>query len=130
MVYTARIGHPSPHALDITRKSGDAFGKVFAPSWEILLEALATFDALKGRDPRDEWVLRHTRLAWWRYVPKYLEEMRASYRHNRAMWDDLLARERVVLTCYCTDPDRCHRTILAAAILPRLGATYLGEEAP
>lgn len=52
--------------------------------------------------------------------------MRSSYRANRAAWDALLQRERVTLCCYCTDPARCHRVVLAR-ILVRLGATYEGE---
>lgn len=47
--------------------------------------------------------------------------------NNPGAWRALLARPRVVLACYCADPERCHRTILARDILPKLGATYRGE---
>ena len=73
---------------------------------------------------------RELELAAWRvYVPAFLEEMRASYRRHRVAWERLLARDRVVLACACKAPERCHRTILATAILPKLGAVYAGERA-
>ena len=43
-----------------------------------------------------------------------------------AAWTALLACERVVLCCYCTDPERCHRSLLAR-ILGKLGAHVEGE---
>ncbi len=60
------------------------------------------------------------------YAASYLREMAASHDAHRGTWTSLLARERIVLTCYCTDAQRCHRRLLAL-ILARLGATYLGE---
>ena len=132
-VFTARIGLVDRDAFDITRKSGGPRGEVFAPSWGILAPALAEFktaadeigfagcamDTFNGESRQ--------RRAWWAYVPAYLAEMRFSYRHRRRAWDELLARPRVVLLCYCPDPNRCHRTVLGAGILPRLGAEYEGE---
>jgi uncharacterized protein YeaO (DUF488 family) len=56
------------------------------------------------------------------YQVRYLAEMRRSYRTQRAAWDALLAREAVTLVCYCVDAARCHRRLLAAVILPKLGA--------
>lgn len=83
-------------------------GAPFAPSWAIL-----------GAAKRGE-------LAWREYAPRYVAEMRLSYRANRAAWDALVARERVVLTCYCVAPAECHRTLLAE-ILGKLGAELRGE---
>lgn len=131
-VLTARIGFNDPDVLDITRKSGRE-GLVFAPSWEILRPALRNMkDASEmigfARNHLDAWNGESLkRRAWWRYVSEYLSEMRASHRNHRQTWDALLARPRVVLVCYCTDPEHCHRTLLGAAILPRLGAEYVGE---
>lgn len=64
--------------------------------------------------------------AWALYVEAYRSEMRESYRTQRAAWRALLARESVTLVCYCADPARCHRTLLAG-ILAKLGATVAGE---
>lgn len=66
------------------------------------------------------------RLAWERYVPAYTEEMRESYRRTRFAWSALLARDRAVLVCYCTDAAHCHRALLAG-ILGKLGADVRGE---
>jgi uncharacterized protein YeaO (DUF488 family) len=73
------------------------------------------------------------RRAWDAYVLAYTAEMRASYRVNRPAWRSLLARDRVVLVCYCADKDRlagrCH-TVLLAGILGKLGAEVRGELPP
>lgn len=129
-VHTARVSYDGADRLDITRKSAGPDGIVFAPSWAIL------GPALKAREVAD-WLLKASlwereaaerieREAWEAYVPAYIAEMRESYRTHRAAWDALLARESVTLVCYCTDPERCHRTLLAG-ILAKLGATVAGE---
>lgn len=147
-VHTARIGHRDPDVLDVTRKSAGPDGIAFAPSWAILkpaLDALRCAESMRSAadappfpeaDPvryaegaeamrRAAETVRGS--TWALYSAAYLAEMRESYRTQRAAWDALLARERVVLVCYCTDAERCHRTPLARDILPRLGAQYAGE---
>lgn len=112
-VWTARISTKDPDALDVTRKSGDP---TFAPSWTILRPVL---DRRRiGRKTTDE--------EWREYARAYFEEMVASYRETPKPWKTLLARERVVLTCFCTNPDRCHRTLLGK-FLVKLGAEFFGE---
>jgi len=99
--------------MNTTRKSGH---KEFAPSWALLGPMLDIRKA--GMEPSDtEWKV---------YVTRYLKERTLSRKRNRAVWDALLARRRVVLTCYCTNPNRCHRRILAR-ILAQLGALDHGE---
>ncbi len=107
-VYTARITYAGPDRLDVSRKSGEA---VFAPSWDLLRAALPKLGGT---------------LPWEEYVDRYTAEMRVSYREHRAAWDALLARDVVTLVCYCVDPLRCHRTVLAA-ILGKIGADARGE---
>lgn len=127
-VYAARISSRDPDRLDITRKSGGATGTPFAPSWPILRPALDAMRIASQMDgPAGE---AHEAQAWARYVPAYTAEMRVSYRAHRPTWNALLARPRVVLVCYCTRPERCHRTVLGRDILPRLGAEWCGEAAP
>lgn len=63
---------------------------------------------------------------WRSYAQKYAAEMQTSRVAHRAAWDALLARQRVVLTCYCTDPLRCHRRVLGL-LLAHLGADFRGE---
>lgn len=124
-----------PDAIDITRKSARPEWLFLAPSWAILrpaLEARKRADALLeetcGLDPTarsvaDQWL----DAAWSEYVPAFMGEMRASWKEHRPMWDVLLSRQRVILCCYCSDAEHCHRTILRRDILPKLGAEDCGE---
>jgi len=112
-VWTARISTKDPDAFDVTRKSGS---HVFAPSWKILGPMLDRRRV--GRTTTNE--------EWREYARNYFEEMRTSLRANPDAWKALRARERVVLTCYCVNPARCHRTLLGK-FLEKLGATFAGE---
>lgn len=116
-VRTARISYRGGDRLDITRKSGRE-GIVFAPSWATLEPVLRARKSGNADAIAD---------AWRSYVDQFYFEMRTSYRANRAAWDALLSRSEVTLCCYCVDHERCHRTLLARDILPKLGATYGGE---
>lgn len=112
-VWTARISSKDPDAFDVTRKTGC---KTFAPSWAILGPALDRRRA--GRETTAE--------EWKAYAVAYYDEMRQSRQAEPNAWAELLARPRVVLTCYCTRPSRCHRTLLAR-LLEKLGAKFEGE---
>jgi len=61
-------------------------------------------------------------LSWASYVPRYLDEMRGSAQvwRIRALAQRVAAGETVTLLCSsaCTDPARCHRTLLARLIAP------------
>lgn len=112
-VWTARISTKDSDAFDVTRKSGNP---TFAPSWKILGPMLDIRRV--GRKATEE--------EWRNYARDYFEEMRASYRSDPTPWKTLLAKERVVLTCYCTNAFRCHRTLLGK-FLVKLGAEFFGE---
>jgi len=59
-------------------------------------------------------------LPWSSYVPRYLDEMRGSAQvwRIRALAQRVAAGETITLLCSsaCTDPARCHRTLLARLI--------------
>lgn len=112
-IWTARISTKDKDAFNVTWKSGE---RAFAPSIKILGPMLDI--RREGRAVSDA--------EWKAYVLAYAAEMKQSYAKHRYLWDELLARDRVVLTCYCNDSDRCHRTVLAR-ILARLGGTFCGE---
>lgn len=158
LIHTARISYRGPDRFDITRKSGGPEGRAFAPSWSILNEALAARRAAKREREREEELLDFYRRekpsiveevraniasrsgnahalergAWATYLPAYLEEMVDSQQRHPEAWAALLARERVVLCCFCVvrpgvdDSERCHR-ILLAHLLVSMGARYEGE---
>lgn len=116
VVWTSRLGVADPDALDVSRKGGDPLGVRFAPSWGILRSILALRRA--GGESAEQWA---------EYERKYLNELCWRYRDDQAPFLALLACPRVVLQCYCAgDPARCHRTVLAGALV-RMGATYMGE---
>jgi uncharacterized protein YeaO (DUF488 family) len=116
-VWTARVSYGGPDRLDVTRTAESPF----APSWDLLQSA-------------KKWHMENEQ-AWERYRRRYTREMRHSWKFNRADWDNLLYREqllgrgRVVLCCYCVDPKRCHRTILAGLLVAAGGdgVVYHGE---
>jgi len=134
-VFTARVSYGGADRFDVTRKSGGPAGAPFAPSWAILnrarngLKAAAEMAGHAGSETDARAAQTQGLGVWWRYVGEFLDEMRASFRADRTPWDALLARGEVTLCCFCTDPERCHRTILAALILPKMGAVYCGERA-
>lgn len=124
-VHTARINYRGEGWLDITRaqkvtaatEGGHlGIGLAFAPSRHLLRFYLERKRS-SGLTDRE----------WLEYAARYTEEMRASYKRNRAPWNTLLSMPRVTLLCFCQDPTRCHRTILGREILPKLGAQYMGE---
>lgn len=124
-VQTARINYRGEGWLDITRAQKMApatagghlgIGLAFAPSSRLLRFYL---------ERKRESGL--TDKEWLAYVEQYTDEMRSSYKRNRAPWETLLSMPKAVLVCFCKDPTRCHRGILAQWILPKLGAKYMGE---
>lgn len=98
-VYTAHASYPGPDRLDVS----------LAP-WAPVIR-------------HDVW---HRDVPWPEYADAYTEQMRGMYRRDKGKFDGLLQGKRVVLTCWCLRPDRCHRTVLAR-ILTRLDACYYGE---
>lgn len=112
-VYTARYSTKDRDRLDVTRKGRS---RAFAPSWDLLAPIIKIRQS--GRDETAE--------EWASYRESYTGEMRRSYRKHPGEWRALLARERVVLVCFCNNPERCHRRVLAE-ILEKLGARDRGE---
>lgn len=115
-LYTARMGYKGPDALAVTRLIvNDKLGIHFAPSKSLL------DSALKLRKAKLE-----TPESWAKYEQAYTEEMRVSWVDHHRAWRELLARPEATLMCFCPNPDRCHRTVLAR-LLVKIGATYHGE---
>ena len=107
-LYTARYGYKGDDRLDITVKGRDPVGKVFAPTWKMVMKT------------------RRGKMAWDEYKEMYKELMRASYRTRKEVWNEVLKREEVTLVCFCPAGGRCHRYLLAD-FLEKLGAENKGE---
>lgn len=149
-VYTARITYTGPDRLDVTRKGGDPLGVAFAPTWEILRPALTARKAVYSplvRPADKPEAERQAEEAWLAYVEQYTAEMRISagmtaahprfgaaeraawargVRPHPEAWREVESRARVILCCFCTDPERCHRRLLASFLVKR-GAVDGGE---
>jgi len=118
-VFTSRLAYQGPDRLDVSRYGNHRDGVAFAPS----LELLHGFKSFKHTHRLGTAAVR---AAFAGYAERYRAEMALSRRTHAAAWDALLARERVVLCCYCFAPQLCHRGVLAD-LLVALGATYEGE---
>jgi hypothetical protein len=114
-VATARVSYGGPDRLDVTSRTASPLGRVFAPPWSLVWPLV---------QKRRRGLL--TEADWAGYAEAYTALMRQSYLLRRGAWEELLARERVVLVCYCTDVAQCHRRLLGE-ILGKLGAQYQGE---
>lgn len=120
-VSTSRFSYAGPDRIDVTR------GSLLAGRWSVLAPSGDLLQETHFRIKRAAHISpEQARGFWSRYVERYTEEMRGSYRRNRDVWDELLARPRAVIVCYCEIPERCHRTLLAG-MLVKLGAVYEGE---
>lgn len=106
-VWTAQYRYSGPNRLDITVKGKDQRGKVFAPTWGMVMQ-------YKRTGNRTEYCLQYHKL------------MLNSYHKNRNIWEQLLKQDQVVLVCFCRSGDFCHRVLLAN-YLQQLGAVYEGE---
>jgi uncharacterized protein YeaO (DUF488 family) len=70
------------------------------------------------------WGKRGEPLSFDEYVPRYLDEMKSQGEWLKALALRLAAGETITLLCSsaCTDPARCHRTVLAELITSKLPA--------
>jgi len=93
-VCTGRVSYDGADGLDITVKSGIGIGKVFAPTWDMVM------GVKQGRITEAE------------YTEQFLNLLRERYRQNEAAFAEVLKRERVVLLCYCRARAFCHRHLV------------------
>lgn len=130
-------GYTGPSGFDITRGSGGPAGSPFAPSEGLLNEARrlgqieaaelgllrATLEIQKEKghtalvESTSQVIAEVEQKAFNWYEPRFVEEMRASWRTNRPAWDAVLARNHFVALCYCTGRDACHRGIFARLLV-------------
>jgi len=108
-LYTVQMskGRNDPDLLDITVKGWSPLGRVFAPTWDMVMA--------HKRDKNDAV-----------YTEQYHDMMVKSYYANQDKWLWVLAQPRIVLACFCRAGDFCHRKLLAQ-YLTHLGANYKGE---
>jgi uncharacterized protein YeaO (DUF488 family) len=104
-VYTAQYRYSGNNRLDITVKGQDPIGKHFAPTWDMVM------GYKNGSVSKKE------------YIVQYLNILK---KVDKSIWENILNRDEVVLVCFCSSKDFCHRKVLAK-VLERKGAIYTGE---
>lgn len=117
-IYTARMDYTGRDRLDITRGNAEfsKYGSIFAPSQQTLNAWLKARKSTRGQKE-----------AWEAYRKAFRLEMIQSFRKNKEVWEAIIELEEVTLVCFCEDANRCHRTIVASEMLPKMGAIYAGE---
>lgn len=95
VIQTARFAYAGADRLDVTVKSAGPEGRPFAPTWDLVNGA------------------RSGRISWDEYTARYRKLMRERLQADDRPWRAVLERQSVTLLCYCRDPARCHRTLLA-----------------
>jgi len=108
-MWTAQYRYPGPHRLDITVKGQDPFGKLFAPTWDMVSTYMKS-----GKTDGDKQ----------NYIKKYHELIMGVT--NTEAWNKLLNMQYVVLVCFCPPGEFCHRHLLTY-YLQKYGAKYNGE---
>jgi hypothetical protein len=106
--FTAQFRYSGEDRLDITAKSKEKLGKIFSPTWDIVL------------------AYKDGTMSELEYSLRYLHQMRISYLKHRILWDEVLAKDLITVVCFCKAGEFCHRLELAK-ILQKLGAKYHGE---
>lgn len=105
--WTAQYRYPGPYRLDITVKGNDPFGRLFAPTWDMV----KTYK----NNPNKA-------LAEQIYTRAYHQLILNNFSHL----DKLTRYQEIVLVCFCPSEDFCHRHLLAHYLI-HLGAQYMGE---
>ena len=82
-LYTSQYRYSGDDRLDITVKGKDPTGKVFAPTWKMVMGS------------------KDGKISWDEYQNMYRDLMRVSYKTNRNVWNGILNREEVTLVCFC-----------------------------
>lgn len=109
-IYTSRITYSGPDKLDTTIKSASTdIGKLFAPTWEMVTGVKAYYG--DNRWPKVKPISGEE------YGQCYYQLLRDRYRKHTALFLNLIQQERVVLCCYCTEPEACHRSLAADILL-------------
>ena len=106
IIATARINTKDPDRLNTTIKSASTpEGKALAPTWQMVM------DSKQGR------------ITWEQYTEQYHALLRKRYAQDKTPFLNILKRQRVVLTCYCTSDKHCHRH-LAMIVLQKIAVHH------
>ena len=105
--WTAQYRYPGPNRLDITVKGNDPFGRLFAPTWQMLNTYKANPNTYQAEQI---------------YIKDYHELILKNIEHLK----QLTMLKEVVLVCFCKYGNFCHRNLLTHYLI-NLDSTYMGE---
>jgi len=108
-IHTAQYRYSGPNRLDITIKGQDPVGKVFAPTWDMVLAYK------KGNLKKASYTLLYSKL------------MKKSRKENPEIWKKILKKKRITFVCFCKAGTFCHRVLLAEMFGKAGKGRYLGE---
>jgi len=105
IVYTAQYRYNGEDRLDITVRGKDPFGRIFAPTWEMV-------NGYKNKTLSEKDYIRK--------YDKIINDV------SIIAWDHIFSLKKITLVCFCKPETFCHRVLLAKK-LEEMGATYKGE---
>ena len=121
-IWTARVDYTAAQdheiVLNTTAKSAEGLGKVFAPTWEMVMAR------------------KNELITWEQYTERYLNLMRERYRKNANRFAEACNAGEITLLCYCSNGlsngKKCHRYLLADLLVKvaqslEIDAKYMGE---
>lgn len=108
-IYTAQYRYSGNDRLDITVKGNHPLGKIFAPTWSMVL-------GVKRGDITKE-----------QYDALYQDILASSLRNYEAAWEHIATWPSITLVCFCPTGSHCHRYALANAFVSLGYGTYQGE---
>jgi len=108
-IYTSQYSYRGNNRLDITVKGNDPIGKLYAPTWDLLM------------------AVKKKRLSLEAFSHSFYALMRKRYTENPEKFKQILQQDEIVLVCFeRPEAGYCHRYIVAN-ILCKLGGEYKGE---
>ena len=113
MIYTAQYRYPGKDRLDITVKGNCPAGKLYAPTWNMVM------DWKNKRLTDDEYTGMYYDLLIKRWKTNGEEMMRLV---------DMVRDRDITLVCFCPKDTFCHRHLLAKFLQHNYAVEYGGEK--
>ena len=114
-LYTAQFRYSGSDRIDITSRTSDKYGKLFAPPWSLVS------DYKQSIINEDE------------YTDQYSDLLMHAIASNPALWVEFLELESATVVCYCRADSFCHRYIIAEfckIMCSTSSLEYVGERTP
>lgn len=114
-LYTAQFRYSGEDRFDITSRTSDRIGKLFAPPWSLVAD------------------FKQGIIDEGRYTDEYSDLLLHGIGSNPDLWVEFLTLESVTLVCYCRANTFCHRYIVVEfckIMCKTPSLEYIGERMP